>query len=528
MLRSKLLDFVPYPSGPVQECSGQFVMPDCIGADLGDFENWCMEAFIQRTGMKPGGKNWIILERDLSVPKEGYCLHISETGVVIRASSENGVVWALTTVAILAENQKLPCCVVEDAPRYPHRGLNLDCARHFFPADEVKKVIEEISLAKMNVLHWHLSDDQGWRIESKRFPRLQEISGQFFTQEEIREIVEYARVRGVEIIPEIDLPGHTSSILAAYPMYSCSGKEISLATGGGIYPVILCPGKEETFSFVRELLEEILPLFQGKRFHIGGDEAPKSEWKKCPDCARRMEEQGIGDFEGLQGYFTCRVVEILKEYGKQPICWNEILMSENWTKDMQIQYWTLQHRNTMEKFAQAGGHWIYSDMFELYFDYPYSMTPMKKVYKTIPHLGKHQVSDNEGLLGLEACLWSEHIKESEQLEKLLFPRIYALAELGWCGMRNYREFEMRLKVFLSKGVHGSLRYTPESWWNPKGRARRKEAIDYFTSINSGMSEEVKNQTVEATAPNREFAQSFMSKFFRPLDIPFLLKTMVKK
>ena len=521
-----MLNLVPYPSGSIQVLPGTFTCPEQLGTDLGGFENWCVEVFARRMGFATGGEIWLKLVRNTAIAEEGYCLTVTQKIVTLDASTERGIVWGLTTLAELMDGKEIPCCHIEDAPKYIHRALSLDCARHFFPIEEVRKIIEEISLAKMNVLHWHLSDDQAWRIESRKFPKLHTTSGEYYTQDEIRDVVEYARIRGVEIIPEIDMPGHTTGILAAYPEYSCSQKEVKLANAGGIYPVILCAGREETFAFAEELLDEIIPLFPGKRFHIGGDEAPKSEWKKCPYCKKRMEKLGITDIEDLQGYFTEQVIRILKKHDKQPICWNDTLISSNAPKNVQVQYWTLQHRIPMQEFVENGGKWIYSDMFEIYLDYPYSMSNLKKVYATKPHFGKTSFADDPNLLGLEGCLWAEHITDTKRLENLLFPRVYALAELNWCGRRDYAEFKTRLKAFISTKLHGEIQYTPENWWEPRGKARKKEAIDYFIKVNS-MPPEVKAQTVDATAPNKEFAGSFMKKFFQPMDIPSLLIAMFK-
>lgn len=239
-----------------------------------------------------------------------------------------------------------------------------------------------------------------------------------------------------------------------------------------------------------------------------------------------MEKLGINAIEDLQGYFTERVIRILKKHGKQPICWNDTLLASNAPKDIQVQYWTLQHRIPMHEFVEGGGKWIYSDMFEIYLDYPYSMSNLKKVYGTLPHFGKVSFADDPNLLGLEGCLWAEHITDTKRLENLLFPRIYALAELNWRGRRDYTEFKTRLKAFISTKLHRKIQYTPEDWWEPKGKARKKEAIDYFIKINS-MPPEVKAQTVDVAAPNKEFAGSFMNKFFQPMDIPSLLIAMFK-
>ncbi len=501
---------------------GRCKLPDGIGIAYGSFAHWCTAAFLRRLELEGCSGSFLQLVREPSLAPEHYRLQVTQTGIQVSAADETGVVWALTTVAELARDGSIPCCTLEDGPLYPHRGLSLDCARYFFPPSEVKKIIEEISLAKLNVLKWHLTDDQGWRIESKRFPLLQEVSGQFYTQAQIRDIVEFARVRGVEIIPEIELPGHTSALLAAYPQFSCSGGEVKLAAGGGIYPIVLCPGKEEVFAFLEALLDEIIPLFPSPRFHIGGDETPKGEWKKCSHCQARMAALGLTDPEDLQGWFTGRVSKILKARGKTAVCWNETLRNSTHPMDIQIQYWTLNHRIPMDIFANAGGKWIYSDMFELYLDYPYAMTPLKKIYETRPHLGDRDVSGTEGLLGMECCIWAEHIREQEKLEQLLFPRIHAFAEVCWSGAGDYEEFAHRLKISMAGPNHRAISYRPEDGWDPHGQARQREAFGYMAGLRSGMSPEVREQTVEASAPSPEFGRAFMAKFFQPEDLPLLM------
>ena len=533
-------DIVPGINGSAEFSHGQMILPRTFHLINTQFEPWCTEAFRERTGTETehteaepeaavsSSLPALELSRVPGLPEEGYRLTIRESGIRVEAGTERGVIQALTTAACLLNNGRFPCCRIEDAPEYPHRGVMLDCARHFFSAAEVRRVIEGISLAKLNVLHWHLSDDQGWRMESRHFPKLQQVSGDFYTQQEIREIVEYARVRGVEILPEVDMPGHMTALLAAYPQYSCSGKTVTLAKSGGIYPVILCPGKEETYAMLETLLDEIVPLFPGPRFHIGGDEAPKMEWETCPDCRRRMQEQSLADTCELQGYFTGRVTELLKKYGKQAVCWNETLDAACAPRDIQIQYWTLDHRTGMEPFLAQGGRWIYSDMFELYLDYPAAMTPLSKVYQTEPHLGTRTCGKQDGLRGMECCLWTEHIIQNEALEENLFPRVYALAERCWCRKKDYKAFEQRLKSVPGAEVFRNVHCAPEDRWNPQGKARREEALDYFHRMNEGMDPEVRKQTVQASRPSREFGENFMKKFFHPTDLPFLMKAMNTK
>ena len=523
-----MLNIIPYPN-VVKINNGEFHLPEYIECEYGDFEAWCVCAFMERAclNIADNQDSKLKLIRDATLHREGYILEITNSYILIKASDEIGVINALTTFVNLIENRKVSCCYIEDEPRYSHRGLNLDCTRHYFPVSTVKKIIEEISLVRMNVLHWHISDDQGYRIESKVFPKLNEVSGEYYSHDEVSEIVEFARLRGVEIIPEIDLPGHVSAILAVYPEYGCFGKHVSVATCGGIYPIILCPGKDETFNFLEQLLEEVIPLFPGSRFHIGGDEAPKSEWEKCSYCTSRMKELGVTEYEDLQGYFTERVNNIINKHGKMSVCWNETLLANNYPPNIQIQYWTLQHRLSMQQFVEKGGQWIYSDMFEVYFDYPYSMSSVKKVYKTIPHLGKQSFADNKGLLGMEACMWTEHVDNSKRLEELLFPRIYAFAEICWSLNRDYSCFIKRLKQVILSPIHEGISFTDEDWWEPKGKARRTEAINYAIGIMSSMPEEVREETIKSTKPSREFAMSFMRKFFKLTDIPFLLRALAK-
>lgn len=523
-----MVNIIPQPNGAVLSKEGRCVLNQTVQIENEEFPAWCTAAFLERTGCRPGPSGIkLVLVKDDTLSREAYKLEISPDKIEVTASGPEGVIQALTSAAVMKQGKMLPCCLVEDEPVYEHRGVHLDCARHFFDAKAVKEIIEGMSLAKLNVLHWHLSDDQGWRIESLRFPKLHETSKDYYTQKEIRDIVAFAKDRGVEIIPEIDMPGHTTAILAAYPQYSCSGKKVSLASSMGIYPVILCPGKEETFEFLEQLLGEIVPLFEGPRFHIGGDEAPKTEWARCPDCQRRMQELGLGSLDDLQGYFTRRVQDILAKFGKQAVCWNDTLLASNAPKDVQIQYWTLQHRSQMEPMIEQGGRWIYSDMFELYFDYPHSMTSLKKVYETNPHLGKREVGPKDGLIGMEGCVWTEHIDNADSLERRLFPRVFALAEVCWSRHRNYESFEQRLRAMMPV-LENSVSVTEQDSWNPKGKQRRKEALSYFTGMNSSMSKEVREQTVESAKPNKEFSQSFMTKFFKTADLPFLAMAMLKK
>ena len=450
------------------------------------------------------------LLKDESVEKEGYHLQIKKDEIKVTASDDNGVIHALTTLYQMG--REVDCVEIEDAPKYDWRGLHLDCSRHFFSADEVKRVIEEMSLVKLNKLHWHLSDDQGWRIESRKFPKLQEVSEQYYTQEEIRDIVHYAKVRGVEVIPEIDMPGHTSAILAAYPEYSCFKKEVKLAKTGGIYPIVLCTGSEDVYDFLESLLSEIVPLFDSKWFHIGGDETPDREWKACPVCQSKMQEMRHSDTRSLQGYFSGRVKKVLDGMGKHVIFWNDSLEAENLDKENAlIQYWSIQYADTMEKYIEEGGKYIYSDMFDLYFDYPSAMMSLSRVYSFIPEIRSKEC--REGLEGMEACLWSEHLDTNETLEQYAFPRAYALAEKCWSEDCDLNDFTLRVKNYIEKRRMAGIFCQSYEEAEPEGEAKKNGIMAFMGVMQNSMDEETRKITLEFTKPSQEFSDRFQKKFF---------------
>ena len=408
---------------------------------------------------------------------------------------------------------------------YNYGGLHLDCARHFFSTTTVKKVIEGISYGNLNVLHWHLSDDHGWRIESKKFPKLHESSGDYYTQAEIREIIDYAKERGIDIIPEIDMPGHMLALLAAFPEYSCKGKSVTPAKARGVYKTILCAGKEEVYSFIEELLDEIIPLFDSQYFHIGGDEAPKDEWKECPHCKEKMKELGLTSYEDLQGYFTARICKMLKKHGKTPICWNDALLAKNLPEDVVIQYWTIDYAKEMKDFVEKGGKWIYSDMFEVYFDYPHSMIPLRKVYEFQPHFFRHPIpkmkndaaeikGGENAFFGFEACTWTEHIDNEKDLCEHIFPRVYALAErVNGNSYADYESFKERIREKVKLLDKAGIPYTKEEWWDPKGLPRLKDAVSFYLNMGKGVDEKEAKKQAASAAPKLPFVLHFIKEFF---------------
>ena len=501
--------------------AGFFRLPETIRASLGPFSRECLAAFAARTGLAAeAGEPWLYLKKE-NLPEEGYRLRVEESRITLEAATEKGIIHALTTLFLRLEDGRISCCRLEDAPKYPHRGLSLDCVRHFFPIREVEKVLEQMALVKMNVLHFHLSDDQGWRIESLRFPELHRQSGEYYTRRELKDLVEFARLRGISIIPEIDLPGHTTAILSAYPELGCTGKRPSLAGEGGIYTTILCAGNEAVYRFLEELLPEVMELFPDERFHIGGDEAPKTQWSSCPQCRQRLKALDAEDFEALQTDFTHRVAEILRQHGKRPICWNEALKGGVRAEDLTIQYWTVEGYEQLRQYIREGRPYIYSPMYELYLDYPYAMTPVRKLYKL-------RLPKDKGLIGLEAALWTEHIAESGKLHRHLFPRLYIAAELGWSGEHGpYRTFLSRLKSLCDLASAWGVTPMPEEKWNPRGRERRTDALDFFQKMNGGVLEDSVPDNAHKTEPDFRMMWSYVTRFFRLSDLPALSKLYFK-
>ena len=409
---------------------------------------------------------------------------------------------------------------------YNYRSLHLDCARHFFSVETVKKVIEGISYADLNVLHWHLSDDHAWRIESKKFPKLHESSGQYYTQVQIREIIDYAKERGIDVIPEIDMPGHNLALLSVFPEYSCKGEPVTPAKARGVYKTILCAGKEETYTFVEELLDEMIPLFDSQYFHIGGDEAPKDEWKACPYCNTKMKKLWLTNYEDLQGHFTSEICKILKKHGKTPICWNDALLASNLPEDIVVQYWTVDYAKQMSNFVEKGGKWIYSDMFELYLDYPHSMIPLKKVYDFSPHLYKYTRQKMDNLIGYEACTWTEHIDNEKDLCEHIFPRVFAMAERANGEVHtDYEAFKERVREKVKLLEKAGIPYTKEEWWDPKGKERRDEALDFYFNMSAGVDEEEAKKQAASAAPKLSFVIHFIKEFFKLSDVLAFLKRL---
>lgn len=381
--------------------------------------------------------------------EEGYKIMAGKS-VLISAATVHGFHNGLMTLLQLVDARNplraLPAVAVVDYPRFRWRGMLLDPARHFLPADLIKRYIDLLSELKLNVLHWHLTDDQGFRVEIKSLPKLHEVGslGEYYTQEQIREIVAYAAVRQVMIVPEIDLPGHSSAILAAYPELSCSGQKVAVRKGPGIYPTALCPGKEEVYTFLDQLFAEIAVLFPAPYVHIGSDEVIAKDWLDYPPNQKLMIEQGYKDRAGLQSYFVNRVNLILKKYQKTMIAWDEV--TAYLPDGAVVQAW---RSHDYARIAAENGHnAIVSPTSHCYIDYPQLwLTTLKKVYSFEPIPPGLDLKLVPRILGGEVNLWGERVTP-KNIDQKTFPRLLAHAEVVWSAKeaRNWDDFIKRLHL----------------------------------------------------------------------------------
>ncbi len=424
---------------------------------------------------------------DKTIPEEAYSLKINKKAVTVKASSLRGVNYAVQTLkqmlpveifgkeAASDKDWSLLCAEINDAPRFGYRGLHMDVSRHFFDMDMVKKYLDIMEVHKLNKLHWHLTDDQGWRIEIKKYPKLTEVGsirketlvghlfqsneydgipygeGCWFTQEQIREIIDYAASKGIDIIPEIDLPGHMLAALAAYPELGCTGGPYDVWGRWGVADEVLCAGNEKTMLFLEDVLAEVADLFPYEYVHIGGDECPKVCWEKCPKCQAKIKELGLKDEKGfkaehyLQSYVMERMTKFLEARGKKIIGWDEILegqVAENAT----VMSWRGEAGGL--KAVQLGHDAIMTPNTFFYLDYYQSLDtaneplgiggylPVEKCYSYEPFVRGMTDGEKAHILGVQANLWTEYIKTNEHLEYMLLPRLAALSEVQWCLPEN--------------------------------------------------------------------------------------------
>ncbi|MEY3324766.1 MAG: hypothetical protein RLZ11_1080, partial [Bacteroidota bacterium] len=436
-----------------------------------------------------------------------YDLLISDKGINITALNAESFFHASRTLLQLLTPQpgneiKLPLVHIEDYPRFTYRGMHLDVGRHFFPISFIKKYIDWLSYHKLNIFHWHLTEDQGWRIEIKKYPALTQIGGWrngtiigrypgkgndnityggFYTQQEIMEVVTYAKERFIEVIPEIEMPGHSSAAIAAYPFLSCfpdkptvipssmiSSKSIEEQKKGkvklvqetwGVFDDVFCAGKESTFEFLQDIIDEVIPLFPSSYFHIGGDECPKTHWKQCSLCQKRIKELGLKDEHELQSYFIQRIEKYLNKKGKKLIGWDEILeggLAPNAT----VMSWRGEAGGI--EAAKQNHPVIMTPGNPLYFDHTQRLVedsvtiggfnPLEKVYAYNPIPAEIPVDKAGMVLGAQANVWTEYMKNEKKVEYMIFPRIAALSEVLWTSpdKKDWSLFETKIEPLMKR------------------------------------------------------------------------------
>ncbi|MEK7780772.1 MAG: beta-N-acetylhexosaminidase [Verrucomicrobiota bacterium] len=451
-----------------------------------------------KASVKPG-KGDILLTTDAakeSLGSEGYELVVTGDSVVVRAPERAGMFYGIQSLLQLFPPQvfatnavkdaawTIPCVNIEDQPRFKWRGMMLDCGRHFFPPADVKRMIDLAALHKLNVFHWHLTEDQGWRIEIKKYPKLSEVGawrdstppygarnsddgkrhGGFYTQAEVKDIVAYAAARHITVVPEIEMPGHAAAAIAAYPEFGNSdipGYAPRVITRWGVYPYIFAP-KEETFKFLEDVLTEVCELFPSKFIHIGGDEAPKTQWQKSPFAQQVMKREGLKDEHELQSWFIRRIEKFLALKDRHLIGWDEI-QEGGLPKTATMMVW--RDAKWAKHALSQGNDVVMATTSHTYLDYYQApaatelakgkefeaiggFLPLEKVYSYNPAFVAENPAQEKQILGTQCQLWAEYMKDFRKVEYMAFPRLAAVAEVAWSsqGARDFEGFRRRLEA----------------------------------------------------------------------------------
>ncbi len=413
--------------------------------------------------------------------KEGYELEVKPNTVTIRAKQPAGLFYGVQTLRQLLppeiENAQpiselaIPGVKISDLPRFTWRGMLLDCGRHFMTKEFVKRYIDLLAYHKMNRLHWHLTEDQGWRIEIEKYPKLTEVGawrtyedgtvyGGFYTQEDIKEVIVYARSRYVTVIPEIELPGHSVAALAAYPEYSCNGGPFEVETQWGVHKDVYCAGNDNTFHFLEDILTEVLALFPSQYIHIGGDECPKDRWKNCAKCQTRIKSEGLQDEHELQSYFIKRIEKFLLSNNRRLIGWDEILEG-GLAPAATVQSW--RGVDGAIAAAKSGHDAIVSPTSHAYFDYDIGTTDLRKVYSFEPIPRELTEKERKHILGAECNMWTERAPQ-EIIDSKVFPRLVAMAECFWSfpEHKDFANFHQRLQRHYQRLDALGVKYGAES------------------------------------------------------------------
>jgi hexosaminidase len=502
-IRAQTLPLIPKPNQMIMG-SGSFIIDKhtIILADKKSLEARYLQEFIQSnygiklriTNQSKANQQEIKLLSIVKMPtdkNEAYQLSVKAKQIAIHANNSAGVFNGIQTLLQLLPLVKttalsIPCLDIADAPRYEWRGMHLDCSRHFFTKEEVKKYIDYLALYKLNVFHWHLVDDQGWRVEIKKYPLLTRIGSKrkatligkptfdslgnaspndkydstlyegYYSQKDIKEVVAYAQTRHITVLPEIEMPGHSLAALAAYPQFACNAGPFETFSRWGVSDDVYCAGNDETFTFLENILKEVMPLFPGKYIHIGGDECVKTRWKTCPKCQKRKADEHLADEEALQSYFITRIEKFVNANGKQIIGWDEILEG-GLAPNAAVMSW--RGINGGVAAAKQKHYVVMSPGRPCYFDHYQSkardkepmaiggFNPLDSVYNYNPTPDSLNTDEQKYIMGAQANVWTEYITTFSHVEYMSLPRMSALSEVLWTNQenKNYTDFVSRLK-----------------------------------------------------------------------------------
>lgn len=393
--------------------------------------------------------------------------------------------------------------------QFSYRGFMIDAARHYQTIEELKAIIDAMALLGFNQFHWHLSDDQGWRFECNAFPLLNTVAavrpysdfgktvdntpyGRVYTKAEMAEIVRYCAAKGINVIPEIDMPGHTSALLSAYPSLACgSPKTVPIKTHQGIFKDVLCPANDAVYETIYTILDEVCALFPSEYIHIGGDETPSDHWRKCPACQALMAREDLTDYHEYQNLFMNRIIDYLERKGRHAMVWNDAAKGKNLDRRAVLQYWKENDKASID-FINRGGHAILSPFSYYYLDYDYDITPLNRVYAFDPMLKGLSENGKSHILGVEAPIWTEYIDNAETMQRLLFPRAIAVAyTANGKGDMPYWEFlsectkEITQLRALGITLEDTAQWTKSRTAMPQGWlrfVRKHYSVDYIKSL----------------------------------------------
>lgn len=482
-----------------------------------------------------------IFFRNAGLRPESYALHVRPERIVIEYGDGAGAFYALQTLFqllptdVFADHKvrgvkwRVPCCDIEDAPRFPYRGMHLDCCLHFFDIEFLKKFIDDMAMHKVNRFHWHLTEDQGWRLEIKKYPLLTEKGqwrretvigslksgiydgtphGGFYSQEEVRDLVRYAQERYVTIIPEIEMPGHALAAISCYPELSCGLEDhYETATKWGVFKQVFCP-KDETFKFLEDVMDEVFELFPSRLVHIGGDECPKASWKQCPHCQALIKKEGLKDEFELQSWFIRRMEKYINSKDHEIIGWDEILQG-GLAPNAKVMSWLGEEGGI--KAAQQHHEVVMAPYPKYYLDYwqadpdsePLAMdgvTVLRTMYDYEPVPAVLTPEEAEYIIGVEGCVWTEYIATPERVEYMAWPRMCAIAESGWySGAKDWDGFTRRLEKHMERLDNMNIGYC-DAFHNPFIEFHKDTPNDYVVTITVDAPDAEIHYTLDGSTP----------------------------